>query len=190
MNGSQDKIEIQYVDINLLTPSDYNPRQADEKEYNDLKKSLSLFGVKEPALVNSAPGCENIIIGGHFRIRVAKDMGYTLFPVVYTNIPDIEKEKELNIRLNKNSGSWDFDLLCQFDEGMLKDIGFDTKELDKIFQLEPEDKDDVIPDRAPTRAKRGEIYQLGRHRVMCGDSTDAGDVALLMGGGQIQNDSY
>ena len=132
---ASDKIQIEYVDINCLIPAEYNPRQAYDKEYGDLKTSIERFGIKDPAIVNSAPNRMNIIIGGHFRVRVAKDLGHKEFPVVYVNIPDIEKEKELNLRLNKNLGSFDFDLLANFDEDMLADVGFSADEMQTIFDV-------------------------------------------------------
>ena len=88
-----DKIQIEYVDINLLKPAEYNPRKSSDKDHQDLKASIERFGIKDPAIVNSARERINVIIGGHFRVRVAKDLGHTQFPVVYVNIPDIEKRK-------------------------------------------------------------------------------------------------
>ena len=76
------------------------------------------------------------MIGGHFRLSIAKEIGITEIPVVYLNIPDIEKEKELNIRLNKNTGEFDWDLLINFKESFLADIGFSSEELDDIFAID------------------------------------------------------
>jgi len=93
------------------------------------------------------------------------------------NIPDINKEKELNLRLNKNLGDWDWDLLAKFDETFLKDIGFSSEELDEIFDIEglPEEfnleKELKRLDINKVSFKKGDIYKLGNHRLMCGDST-------------------
>ena len=176
------EISISHIDINLLNPAPYNPRQASEEEYHQLKESIEKFGLIDPLLVNAAPGRKNVVIGGHFRLKIAKDIGLKTVPVVYINIPDIEKEKELNLRLNRNTGSWNFDELANFDEDVLKDIGFDSKELDNIFQLDTAPEDDVVPENAPPVAKTGDIWLLGRHRVMCGDSTKREDVEKLMDG--------
>ena len=178
------EISISHIDINLLNPAPYNPRQASEEEYHQLKESINKFGLVDPLLVNASPSRENVVIGGHFRLKIAKDMGFKTIPVVYINIPDIEKEKELNLRLNRNTGSWNFDELANFDEDVLKDIGFDSKELDNIFQLDIAPEDDVVPENAPPVAKTGDIWLLGRHRVMCGDSTKREDVECLMDGKQ------
>ena len=123
-------MKIEEVDIALLKPAEYNPRQAGKEEHALLKASLETFGLVDPILVNSAPERKNIIIGGHFRVRVAKDLGLKTAPVVYLNIPDIEREQRLNLSLNRNTGSWDYDLLANFDEELLKIVGFDSKELD------------------------------------------------------------
>ena len=180
MDLIKDNLKIEYVDIGTLIPAEYNPRQADDKTYNDLKTSITRFGLKDPIIVNAAPSRMNIIIGGHFSVRVAKDLGYTQVPVVYINIPDIEKEKELNLRLNRNLGSWDYDLLANLDEVMLKDVGFDSKELDRIFQKADKDDDDAPAVRASTDIKIGDIFQLGPHRLMCGDATNKGHFEALM----------
>ncbi|MDD5618571.1 MAG: ParB N-terminal domain-containing protein [Candidatus Omnitrophica bacterium] len=99
-----DTPQITQVKISELKPAEYNPREASEKEYHDLKASIEKFGIPAPLIVNSAPNRKNIIIGGHFRMRIAKDLGYKDVPVVYVNIPIIEDEKELNLRLNNNTG--------------------------------------------------------------------------------------
>jgi len=98
------KSEIKYTDINKLIPAEYNPRQANKKDIADLKNSIRRFGFPDPIIVNQATKRKNVIIGGHLRVHVAKEMGIAEVPVVYVNIPNIEKEKELNLRLNKNTG--------------------------------------------------------------------------------------
>jgi DNA modification methylase len=165
--------------ISQITPADYNPRMMTEQQAKDLSTSIERFDLADPLVINA----DNKLIGGHQRLTILKAKGVTEIDVRVPSRQLTEKEEqELNIRLNKNLGQWDFDQLANFDEEMLKDIGFDSKELDKIFQIEPEEKDDAVPQSAPAICKRGEIYQLGRHRLMCGDSTNGGNVALLMDG--------
>ena len=118
--SNNSKLQIKYVPIGKLKPAEYNPRKSRHEENDRLKDSMTKFGFIDPVIVNSAENRKNIIIGGHFRVRIAKDMGITLAPVVYVDIPDVEKEKELNLRLNKNTGSFDLDLLKNFTEDMLK----------------------------------------------------------------------
>jgi len=124
MQTKFENIAIVQVDISKLKSSEYNPRLANEKECKDLKTSIEHFGMVDPLIVNSAEERKNIVIGGHFRLRMAKEIGYEKLPVVYVNVPDIKKEKELNLRLNKNLGEWNFDLLSSIDESLLKEIGF------------------------------------------------------------------
>src|SRR3990167_4337405 len=117
-------MEIQQVNIADLNPPPYTPRRWDDSAIAHLTESIKKFGMVDPLIVNSAPKRKNVVIGGHFRLKVAKDLGFTEVPVVYVNIPDIEREKELNLRLNKNTGSWDEGLLREMDMGMLLEVGF------------------------------------------------------------------
>ncbi len=180
------KIHIQYVDINPLKPAEYNPRKHDKVAADQLKESITRFGAVDPLIVNQAPERENIVIGGHFRLEVLKELGYKEAPVVYINIPDIEREKELNIRLNKNTGEFDFNLLATFDESFLATVGFSSEELDNIFQIEdaPEQFDlekelkKLKIDKI--EIQKGDIYDLNGSHLMCGDSTVAEDMQKLM----------
>jgi DNA modification methylase len=180
-------LRIEHVDISLLTPAEYNPRKWDAEAENQLKESIKKFGIVDALLVNAAENRKNIVIGGHFRLAVFKTLGIKIVPVVYINIPDIEKEKELNIRLNRNTGEFDWDLLAKFDEQFLSDVGFSSEDLDSIFEIEdtPEEFDlgkelkklkiDSI------EVKKGDIYEINGSRLMCGDSTIEADMLKLMG---------
>ena len=140
------KLEIIYVDIKELKPVDYNPRNITEKEYEDIEKSLKEYDFVEPILVNSAENRKNIIIGGHQRVRVAEDLGFTEIPVVYKNIPDEKSEKKLNLRLNKNLGHWDWNKLAQIEEDLLKEVGFEDWELKKFVVNVDESLPDLVRD--------------------------------------------
>lgn len=140
-------IKIVYVPIDDLIDADYNPRKASEKDFEDLKANMLKFGFVDPCIVNCNPARNNIIIGGHFRRRVAKALGHTKAPVVYLDIADLKLEQELNIRLNKNTGSFDFDILANiFDEQDLKQWGFTELDIPTLgetntsFSLPDEDK--------------------------------------------------
>lgn len=180
-------LNIQYIGIKELQTSNYNPRKWDEFAISQLKESIHRFGLVDPIIVNFAPNRKNIVIGGHFRLKVAKDLGFTEIPVVYVNIPDIEKEKELNLRLNKNTGEWDWNLLANFDESFLSDIGFSSEDLDDIFNIEdtPEQfdlqKELQKLDITQINIQKSDIYKLGNSKLMCGDSTIEEDVLKLMG---------
>lgn len=178
--------QITNVQIDKLKNAEYNPRSASKKEVSDLKESIKRFGIVDPIIVNQAKNRNNVIIGGHFRVHVAKDLGIKEIPVVYLDIPDIKKEQELNLRLNKNLGSWDYDLLANIDEDLLKDVGFDTDMLKDVFPVEAEEDDFDAGAEAEKiknpKSKLGEVYILGKHRLMCGDATKKEDVDKLMDG--------
>src|SRR3989344_2292463 len=183
-----DNLKIVYVSIGSLKPSTYNPRKWNEAQTNALRESITRFGCVDPLLANNAPGRENVLIGGHFRLKVATELGYKEIPVVYVNIPDIEKEKELNIRLNKNLGEFDFTVLKDFREEFLCDVGFTTEELNSIFEVDttPEqfnlEKELEKMNIKEVKVQKGDIYEIDGSRLMCGDSTVEADMLKLMEG--------
>lgn len=180
-------IEVQYVPIADLNASTYNPRKWTKESLGQLKESVQRFGTVEPLVVNSAQNRKNIVIGGHMRIAALKELGHTDAPVVYLNIPDEVKEKELNLRLNKNRGEFDLELLAAFDESLLSDIGFSSEELDSIFATEenPEifdlNKELEKMDITSVKVQKGDVYDLNGSRLMCGDSTIEADALKLFG---------
>lgn len=186
MNNSD--LKIQKVKIEELNSAPYNPRKWSKDAIVQLTRSIEEFGLVDPILVNSAPTRKNIVIGGHFRLKVAKDLSYKEVPVVYIDLPDIEKEKELNIRLNKNLGDWDWDLLAEFDQKLLDGVGFSSEEIDTIFSIDdsPEtfdlEKELAKLDITKVEVQKGDVYQLGESRLMCGDSTIEADFTKLMNG--------
>lgn len=184
-------IDIRQVPISKLKAAVYNPRKWSDEAIKGLTESISKFGLVDPILVNNAPERMNIVIGGHFRLKVAKDLGYKEVPVVYITIPDIEKEKELNLRLNKNIGDWDWDLLAGYDDSLLADVGFSSSELDEIFNIEDEESDNFDLQKElnkldidEIKAKKGDIYKLGDSKLIIGDSTNEEDIKSLMNGEQ------
>ena len=178
-----------------LRPAEYNPRvqlQPADPEYQNIKRSIETFGYVDPIIINQ----DGTIIGGHQRYNVMKDLGYTEAQVVVVDL-DKNNEKALNIALNKITGEWDEiklkDLLLDLDlnDYDLTATGFSSKEvedlvirLDKDVEAEDDDFDadaDYESIEEPV-TQRGDIWILGDHRLMCGDSTDLGDVNTLMGG--------
>jgi len=182
-----EKLQVEYVAIDTLKPCEYNPRKWSKEAIEQLKESIKRYGLVDPLLVNSAPNRQGTVIGGHFRLSIIKELGYTEVPVVYINIPDIEKEKELNVRLNKNVGEFDLDLLKSFDESFLIDVGFSSEELDDIFSIDDDpEKFDLAKeleklDIKEIKVKKGDIYDLDGSRLKCGDSTIEADILSLMG---------
>lgn len=181
-------IKIVQANINELNPAPYNPRHWSEEAVRGLTESVKRFGLVDPIIVNSAENRKNVVIGGHFRLKVAKDLGYTQIPVVYLHIPNLEKEKELNLRLNRNTGEWDFELLKEFEVEMLLDVGFNDSDLSHIWDeqlsTEPDgfNVEKILETIKEPKTKLSDVYQLGQHRLLCGDATDAQTVSKLMNG--------
>ena len=175
-----------------LLPADYNPRKdlkPGDAEYEKLKRSIEQFGYVEPVIWNKATGR---VVGGHQRLKVLIDMGITEVECVVVEM-DEEKEKALNIALNKISGDWDNDklaLLIADLQGADFDVsltGFEPAEIDDLFKdtlkegVKEDDFDVGAELEKPTFSKTGDIWTLGRHRLICGDSTKAETFDLLMG---------
>ena len=113
---------VEYSSSDIIA-AEYNPRQLTKEQYNNLKDSLQRFGLVDPLIINKNKERKNILVGGHQRLRIAREMGMDKIPCVEVDL-ELEKEKELNIRLNKNTAQWDMDLLSNFDIVDLKEWGF------------------------------------------------------------------
>ena len=173
-------MNIEKIEINKLKPATYNPRQISTKQYKDLKESINKFGLVDPIIVNKC----YTIIGGHQRYKICKDLDYKDIGCIILDL-NKEQERELNIRLNKNTGDFDMDILAnEFDIDQLVDWGFKHIDLDiNIDKItEGNTDDDHIPEVKESRVKLGDVWQLGNHRLMCGDSTKESDVNKLMNG--------
>ena len=175
-----------------LIPADYNPRKdlkPGDAEYEKLKRSIEQFGYVEPVIWNKTTG---FVVGGHQRLKVLLDMGITEVECVVVEM-DAEKEKALNIALNKISGEWDKDklaLLIADLQGADFDVsltGFEPAEIDSLFKdaqqskVKDDDFDVEAELKEPPFTKAGDVWTLGRHRLVCGDSTKVETFALLMG---------
>lgn len=184
---------IETIKVERLLPADYNPRKdlkPGDAEYEKLKRSIEQFGYVEPVIWNKTTGR---VVGGHQRLKVLLDMGITEVECVVVEM-DEEKEKALNIALNKISGEWDKDklaLLISDLQGTDFDVsltGFEPAEIDALFKdtLQDgvkEDNFDVDAElQKPTVTRLGDVWTLGRHRLVCGDSTKAETFDLLMAG--------
>ena len=115
MTSPSKPLQVQQVKISELKPSTYNPRIHSDRDLEQLMESIRRFGLCDPLIVNGADNRKNVIIGGHMRLLAAKKLGKKSVPVIYVNIPDLEREKELNLRLNRNTGSWSLEMLKEFD---------------------------------------------------------------------------
>ena len=132
-------MEIKKYKISDLIFADYNPRTLTKDAHKDLKESLTKFGMVDPVIININADRKNTIIGGHQRTKVWQSMGHRSVPCVELDLA-LDQEKELNVRLNKNVGSWDHDMLANnFDLDELKEWGFDDKDFfHKIDDLDIE----------------------------------------------------
>ena len=188
---NQPTMEIKELPLKELKPAAYNPRKKlkkGDKEYEKIKQSLLKFGYVDPILVNE----DLTVIGGHQRLTVLKDLDYETAKCVIVKLSK-EDEKALNIALNKITGQWDeallADLLLDLQESdfNLDLTGFEPPEIDDILSNVhdkelSEDEFDVEEElKKPTVSRRGDVWQLGKHRVICGDSTKSETYDQLLG---------
>ncbi|AWG03414.1 site-specific DNA-methyltransferase [Trueperella pyogenes] len=188
-------MKLQRLSVDKLNPAEYNPRKElkpGDTEFEKLTRSLSEFGYVEPVIWNKTTGN---VVGGHQRLTALKHLGHTEVDCVVVELDEV-REKALNVALNKISGDWDeaklalviADLdIADFDAEL---TGFDEKEIQQLIGSldETEIEDDGFNLTAALEAaafvKRGDIWSLGRHRLVCGDATNPDDVAALMDGKQ------
>ena len=132
-------MKIEQIKASKLKPATYNPRQISTKQYKDLSNSIATFGLVDPIIVNKNG---YVVIGGHQRLKVLNEMQTDTIPCVVLDLSK-EKERELNVRLNKNTGDFDIDILAnEFDIDELVDWGFKHIDLDvNIDKIEEDDKD-------------------------------------------------
>lgn len=188
---NQPTMEIKELSLKELKPAAYNPRKKlknGDKEYEKIKQSLLKFGYVDPIIVNK----DMTVIGGHQRLTVLKDLDYETAKCVIVDLPK-EDEKALNIALNKITGQWDdillADLLLDLQESdfNLDLTGFEPPEIDEILSNVhdkelSEDEFDVEEElKKPTVSRHGDVWQLGKHRVICGDSTKSETYDQLLG---------
>ena len=188
---NQPTMEIKELPLKELKPAAYNPRKKlkkGDKEYEKIKQSLLKFGYVDPIIVNE----DLTVIGGHQRLTVLKDLDYETAKCVIVKLSK-EDEKALNIALNKITGQWDdallADLLLDLQESdfNLDLTGFEPPEIDNILSNVhdkelSEDEFDVEEElKKPTVSRHGDIWQLGKHRVICGDSTKSETYDQLLG---------
>ena len=186
-------MNIQKIEINKINPAAYNPRidlKQDDPEYKKLKNSINTFGYVEPLVWNKKTGN---LVGGHQRLKILIEQGFNEVEVSVVDLT-LEKEKALNLALNKIRGDWDngklailLDELNKNQDLDIKLTGFDMSEISQILDRAEEIKEDgfnieeEIRDMDNAITKKGDLIELGRHRILCGDSSNPSDVAKLIG---------
>ncbi len=167
---------------NSLIPYEHNPRRLTEKQASDLKASLEKFDLVEIPAINT----NGTLLAGHQRVKILQLLGRGE-EEIDVRVPDRllteDEVKEYNVRSNKNTGEWDFSILANaFEVDDLLKWGFDEKELQIDHEVKEDDFDVEAAMPQEPISKLGEVYQIGRHRLMCGDATKREDVERLMEG--------
>lgn len=189
---SDTQLEFEYVEIDSLKPFKGNPRKISDKGLEKLQSSVESFGFTNPVLAQKS---SRMVIAGHQRIKAAVAAGLSQVPVIWLDFDD-EKAKAYNIadnRLNQES-EWDYEALADLLQDLedtdmdLTLTGFDRDELDELHMWEPQiELGDIIEDEPPPLVEEpfsllGDLWALGAHRLLCGDSTKMEDILTLMGG--------
>lgn len=174
------KLEIEYVDIKSIKPYKNNAKLHPKEQIEQIKKSIKQFGMDDPIGI-----WKDEIVEGHGRLMACKELGYTEVPIIRLDHLTNEERKAYALAHNKLTMNSDFDIdilndeLFSFEDVDMSDFGFD---LDfKITEHEVVEDEYEIEIAEQPKAKVGDIYQLGNHRLMCGDSTDAKAVEQLGG---------
>lgn len=187
---------VDEVPIDQLRPDPANPRRIGDAELDALERSLRRFGFVQPVLARREDG---VVVGGHQRLVAARRLGLSTVPVIWLDLPP-DQARLLGLALNKISGSWDEQLLARLlaELQAATDIdltlsGFDEDEVESLLRsldarerrerAEQFDLEAALEEATRTpRSKPGELWQLGPHRLLCGDATKAEDLERVLGG--------
>ena len=195
--ATQEMIERPVSEL-LKLAAPYNPRKISPHDFASLRLSLAKFGAVEPVVVNART---NRLVGGHQRLKAADAEGFSTFPAVEVDLSETE-ERQLNIALNRIAGEWDEEkLIAVLDEieaadGDLALTGFDDAELVELLGAleneettgdeENEDPDDIPDsDSVDKRCEPGDLWILGSHRLLCGDSLRSESIVRVLDGATV-----
>jgi site-specific DNA-methyltransferase (adenine-specific) len=168
--------------INEIKPNPNNPRLIKDHKFKQLVKSIQDF----PQMLELRPIVideNNMVLGGNMRLKACIEAGLTDVPVIHANNLSEEKKKEFIVKDNVGYGEWDWDDLANnWDVQELTEWGLDIPNFD-VNNLEAEEDDFAVPDGGTeTDIVLGDLFEIGEHRLLCGDSTDSDQVAKLMNG--------
>lgn len=173
-------MEVKSLKLDTITPYGKNAKKHDKRQINNVAESIKQYGFVQPIVVDR----DGVIVIGHCRALAAKKLGMEEVPCVCVDDLTPEQVNALRLVDNKsNESDWDFDLLSVELPGLdLSAFDFDWGLRDELNDSVVEDDyDPVLP--AQPKSRLGDVYQLGEHRLMCGDSTSLSDVQKLTGGG-------
>jgi DNA modification methylase len=173
---------IQNVPINTVKANPNNPRIIKDDKFAKLVKSINEF----PQMLNLRPIVVNddmVVLGGNMRLKACKEAGLKEIPIIKASELTEQQQKEFIVKDNVGYGEWDWnDLANNWDAEQLQDWGLDIPGFDAI-EVEAEEDDFAVPDGGiETDIVLGDLFEIGEHRLLCGDSTDSDQVALLMNG--------
>ena len=174
--------ESKLIPIGEIKPNKDNPRIIKDDKFKKLVKSIKDF----PQMLELRPIVVNddmVVLGGNMRLRACKEAGLKEVPIIMANELTDEQQKEFIVKDNVGFGEWDWDILAnEWDVDKLEEWGLDGFPFDTEEELEAEEDDfDTTPPEEPITAL-GDLYEIGEHRLLCGDSTDSDTVAKLMKG--------
>ena len=177
------ELKIEYLNVNDLKPYEKNARKHEQEDVETIVNSIKQFGFNDPIGIW---GKDNIIVEGHGRLLASKELGMDKVPCIRLDSLTDEQRRAYTLAHNKTAemSAWDFDLL-DIELEAIEDI--DMEGFGFELPKEKEEESEVVEDEyeeddVPKRAKRGQVWGLGNHRLMCGDSTSEDDVKTLMGG--------
>lgn len=180
------ELKIEYVDIDTLKPYENNARSHGKDDVKAIVESINAFGFNDPIGV-----WHDEIVEGHGRLMAAREIGMTKVPIIRLDELTDEQRRAYMLAHNKTAelSGWNFDLLdtelADISEFDMSKFGFDTDALDTPAEIIEDDYD--FKETVEHRANEGDLFQLGNHRLMCGDSSSADDVEKLSGGGTSKN---
>lgn len=175
-------MKIERVKISEVKPNPNNPRIIKDDKFRKLVKSIQEF----PEMLEIRPIVVNqdmIVLGGNMRLKACKEAGLKEVPIIYADNLTEDQQREFIIKDNVSGGEWDWEVLAnEWDTELLDDWGLDLPEVEEIKVLEAEEDNYEIPDEIKTDIVLGDLFEIGPHRLLCGDSTDSDQVAKLMDG--------
>jgi site-specific DNA-methyltransferase (adenine-specific) len=175
-------MEIKTVKLSEVKSNPNNPRIIKDDKFGKLVKSIKEFPKMleiRPIVVNA----DMIVLGGNMRLKACKEAGLKEVPVIFADDLTEEEQKQFIIKDNVGFGEWDWDMIAnEWDAAEIQDWGLDIPEFSIKEELEADEDDYEMPDEVQTDIVLGDLFEIGDHRLLCGDSTCSDTVAKLMNG--------